>query len=241
MGVELAIASTIIGGMSQADSARSAAKAQERAAKDATGVQKYIFDQTRKDQEPWRQVGVRALGRMEDPNLMRDFTSADFQADPGFDFRMNEGMKAINNAASARGLANSGSTVKAIGRYAQDFASNEYNNVYNRFNANQDKRFNRLAAQAGIGQTATNMVGQAGQNYANSVNQNIMGAGNARSAGAVAQGNAVSNMIGTGVNMYQQNQFMNQLKNLIPQQAPSGFSVANAGGGFGSQMVPGDM
>lgn len=239
MGIEM-VAATMIGGAMQADNARSAARSQERASKDANAVQLQMFNQQRQDQEPWRQVGIRALAGLEDPSFQKDFSVIDMKSDDGFNFRMNEGVKAINNAASARGLSNSGRTLKELTRFGQDFASNEYQNAFNRFNINRDFRRNHLASMAGLGQTANAQVGQAGQNYANQASNNMLMAGNARSAGQIGAGNAISNMIGTGVNLYQQNQFMNQLKNLIPQQSPGGMSVANAGGGFGMQMVPGD-
>ena len=68
-----------------------------------------------------------------------------FQADPGYGFRLSEGMKALERSAAARGGLMSGGTGKALQRYGQDLASQEYGNAFQRF---QQAR----AARAGLGQ-----------------------------------------------------------------------------------------
>lgn len=144
-------------------------------------------------------------------DLNRKFTADDFTADPGYDFRLSEGMKGINNSAAARGGVLSGAALKAASKYNQNFASNEYSNVYNRFNTDQTNKFNRLASIAGVGQMANNQVAAAGTNMANNVSQNQLGAGNARASGYVGQSNALTGGISQAYNMYQGNQLMNRL------------------------------
>ena len=68
-----------------------------------------------------------------------------FQADPGYGFRLSEGLKALERSAAARGGLMSGGTGKALQRYGQDLASQEYGNAFRRF---QEER----AARAGLGQ-----------------------------------------------------------------------------------------
>lgn len=154
-----------------------------------------------------------------DPNgaqygsLLRNFTASDFTADPGYDFRLSEGLKGVNNSAAARGGLLSGAALKAASKYNQNFASNEYSNAYNRFQTNQTNQFNRLASIAGVGQTATNQVAAAGQNMANTVSSNQLSAGNARASGYVGGANALTSSIGQGYNMYQGNQLMGMLAN----------------------------
>lgn len=116
-------------------------------------------------------------------SLMRSFSMEDYQADPGYGFRLSEGLKAIQNSAAARGGLLSGAALKGISRYGQDLASNEYQNAYNRYQANQANQYNRLANIAGLGQTANAALQQAGQNYAS-------GAGNIamQNAGNVGTG-----------------------------------------------------
>lgn len=52
--------------------------------------------------------------------------------DPGYQFRLEEGRKALQGAAAARGSILSGGTLKALDRYNQEYASGEFGNVYNR-------------------------------------------------------------------------------------------------------------
>jgi hypothetical protein len=165
---------------------------------------------------------------------MRQFSQADFQTDPGYQFRMGEGQRGVENSAAARGGALSGAALKAITKYGQDFASNEYTNAYNRFNNNQTNQYNRLAGLAGVGQQATNQLGNAAGNYANAGSniygnlgnaqgQSAINAGNAQAAGAVGQANAFNSAIGGATNAYQQNQL---LKGIL--------GTGSSGGGMGS-------
>lgn len=125
-----------------------------------------------------------------DPEFTRNFTNEDFVKDPGYEFRMAEGQKALERSAAARGGLQSGGTLKALGRYGQDYASNEYSNAYNRFNADRDRRFNRLSSLAGGGQTASQNVGNAAQAYGQNAGNNMMGAANAAGAAGIASANA---------------------------------------------------
>ena len=52
--------------------------------------------------------------------------------DPGYKFRLSEGMKALDRQAAARGGLISGNALKATQRYGQDLASQEFGNAYNR-------------------------------------------------------------------------------------------------------------
>lgn len=128
-------------------------------------------------------------------SLMTPFGMSQFQADPGYAFRIAEGQKALERSAAAKGGLFSGATGKALSRYGQDMASQEYGNAYNRYNNDQSQQFNRLAALAGIGQTSQGQINQLGMNAANQVGQNYLGMGNAQAANAVAQGNAWGNTI----------------------------------------------
>jgi hypothetical protein len=173
-----------------------------------------------------RQRRAQANTDPEFGSLLRDFRMSDFEADPGYAFRQSEGMRGLENSAAARGGLLSGAAMKAIQRFGQDLASQEYGNAYQRFNANQTNKYNRLAGVINSGQGATNQVsnaaGQFGQQQAN----NIIGAGNAQAAGAVGSANAWNNAIGTGFNMYQSNQLMNRIQQPGTARAmPSGPTV----------------
>lgn len=212
------VGSAVVGGAVASSSASKAAKAQQAAADSASGTQLYMYEQSREDQEPWREAGRNALTQLSSGvapggDLLRNFGLSDFEKDPGYDFRMAEGMKGITNSAAARGGLLSGAALKAAGRYNQEFASNEFGNAYNRFNNNQTNKFNRLASLAGVGQQAATQIGNQGIATGNQIAQNQIGAGNARASGYIGQSNALTGAIGQGWNMYQGNQMLNTLQN----------------------------
>lgn len=106
------------------------------------------------------------------------------QNDPGYQFRLQQGLQALEQSASASGGLLSGGTAKAEQQYGQNYASNEYTNVYNRaltnYNTgiqNQTNTFNRLATLAGIGQTSTQQVAAAGQAAAGNVSSTSVNTG----------------------------------------------------------------
>lgn len=220
-GVATAIGvSTISGAAIGAAAAGNAADKQAAASQYATDLQEKMYYQNRSDNAPWNDAGNKALAGLSNPDFQKDFTAADFQKDPGYEFRMQEGQKALERSAAARGGLQSGGTMKAIGRYGQDYASNEYNNAYNRFNTDRTTRFNRLSSLAGVGQTANAQVASAGENYANQAGQNVMGSANAQGAAGMAKANAWGGAMNNGANNWMQLSMMNRM---FPSQ-DGGFS-----------------
>lgn len=187
----------LAGGIMASNATGKAADTQAGAANYATDMQKRMYDQNRTDLTPWREAGGRALSQLGDSDFQHDFTIDDFHEDPGYQFRMQEGQRALDRSAASRGRLNSGGTLIAAEQYGQNFGSNEYQNAYKRFNDDRDRRFNRLSAVAGIGQTANNQAAQSGQNYVNNAGQNAMGAANAQGAAGVAQAGIWGNTLGS--------------------------------------------
>jgi hypothetical protein len=111
----------------------------------------------------------------------------------------------------------------------QNRASQEYSNVFNRFNANRDFRRNHLGGLAGAGQTATAQVGQAGQGMANNVSELLTGIGNANAAGRIGSANAISGALQGGVNNWMQMQMMNKPSNSIPGTQVTGMGYKTYG------------
>lgn len=132
----------------------------------------------------------------------RDFSMSDFQADPGYAFRLSEGQKALDRSAAARGGLISGAALKAATRYGQDMGSQEYQNAFNRYQTERNAQLNPLQSLAGVGQTSTNTLGSAGQNYASNVGNALMNQGytqgNALIAGQQARQSTYGN-IGTAL------------------------------------------
>ncbi|MCU0949518.1 MAG: hypothetical protein MUC68_00315 [Burkholderiaceae bacterium] len=227
-----AVAGAAIGVVGGALSSSSAAKKQQQAANEANRIQWEMFQQQRADHAPWREAGQRALGGLEEfmrGDGGRRFTMADYEADPGYAFRLREGESAINRNALARGRFNSGSVLKALQGYNSDLASQEFGNAFNRWQSQNDTKFNRLGAIAGIGQTATNQTQAASINAGNAMAGNVIGVGNAAAAGRIGVGNAIMGGIGQGINWWQSQRAMNALRQ---PGAGSGY------GGWGGSYVP---
>jgi hypothetical protein len=205
-GLAIAGASSLLGGLLGSKASKDAASAQTQAAQSANDLQWKMFQEQMNAQAPYREAGTFALGQLRDllgpgGGLTGSFQPGDISNDPGYQFRLAQGQKALERSAAARGGLLSGGTAKALDRYSQGLASDEYMNAYNRWRANQGDVFNRFASLAGVGQTSVGQLGQAGQNYANMMGQNIMGAGNARAAGIVGGANAWGSALGQGSNL----------------------------------------
>ena len=135
-------------------------------------------------------------------SLMKDFGMEDFNADPGYAFRMAEGQKALERSAAARGSLLGGGQLKALTRYGQDMGSQEYGNAYNRYMNNRASKFNQLSSVAGLGQTSAGQVSNMGTQTAGMVGQNTIGAGNAQAAGTAGNANAWGNALSGGLNTW---------------------------------------
>lgn len=114
-----------------------------------------------------------------------------FQADPSYQFRLNEGQNALNRSLAAKGGLLSGSAVKAGQRYASDYASQEYGNYWN-----------RLSQLAGFGAQSTATTSAANQNTGNSMANNMFQGANARASGYAAVGKANANMLNSMANIF---------------------------------------
>lgn len=204
--------SSIIGGASQSRAARRAADAQVQSAAEASRLQREMFDRQVQLQEPFRQGGITGQNRIMEllgiggdaaagdyGRFGRDFSMADYEADPGYAFRLSEGNKALERSAAARGMVLSGPMFKGAQRFGQDLASQEYQNAFNRYQTNRSNQLNPLGTLMASGQGATNVLSGAAGQLGGQLGENAMGAGNARASGYVGSANAYANAL-QGVN-----------------------------------------
>lgn len=146
-------------------------------------------------------------------SMLRNFGAADFEKEPGYEFRMQEGARGLENSAASRGGLLSGAALKAMQRFGQDFASNEFGRASDRFNTNRafasaeyNNGFNRqqqnLNFAAGQADGAFNRFNTNQNNQFNRLSS-MTGAGqvatnNVNSAGAQNAQYQGSNLIGAG-------------------------------------------
>lgn len=168
----------------------------------SAAIQQRMAEQRTKMQE-------QQASNQSDPaygSLLRKFSAADLNDDPvyqsGLQFGLNEGTKGLNRQAAAGGNFLSGETLKALTRFGNDYGSTKANESYNRYTNDQTNAYNKLAGISDTGQTSANQIAQQGAYTANSVGNNLMGAGNARASGYLAQGNALQGGINQGISAW---------------------------------------
>ena len=134
-------------------------------------------------------------------------TAADMAADPSYQFRLKQGQDALERSGAARGVTNTGGTLKDILDYGQNAASQEYGNVYGRkrdtYDANERNRFNAYAANYGNAMNAYGMNEQNRFGAFNANEQNRAGAFNTNEANRFRD---YSTNYGNSVNAYAMNE-----------------------------------
>lgn len=154
------------------------------------------FAQTRADNQPLLDLRNGLIPRIKTlaeggPGV----SNADILNDPGYQFGMQQGQRAIQGTAAAKGGLYSGATLKALSRFGTDYATTKTNDVFNRKQTDYGNQFNRTLGAAGLGQTAVGQTQQAGQNYTNTVGNNMLDLANFQSAAGLAQSNAWGNAL----------------------------------------------
>lgn len=202
-------AAALIGGSMASKGAKSAAATSAAASDRATELQERMYEEGVARQQPYYNVGINALsqlpGRTGAMPAAFQYRPDQLTTDPGYQFRLQEGLKALERSAAARGGLMSGATGKALTRYGQEMGSQEYSNAYNRalteynaLRAREAEEYNRLAGLAGVGGTTAQQITSAGQQMASNVGNIGMGqaqiAGQARMAGASAYGRALGDI-----------------------------------------------
>lgn len=190
----LGAAGSVVGGVMEANAAERAAETQSQAAQNALQLQRDMFEYQKSLLEPYRTAGTKALERLSGAMGLGGPGSQQqmLEMDPGYGFRLGEGLKALERMQASRGNFLSGGALKAGQRFAQDTASQEY-----------DRAFGRLADIAGIGRSTGTQLGTAGTQYASSAGNIIGQEANALAAGRAARGSAYSNAIGGALGSYQ--------------------------------------
>jgi hypothetical protein len=208
---------SVVGGVLEANAAEKAAETQSQAAQNALALQREMFEYQKGLLEPYRTAGTKALERLSGAMGLGGQGSQQqmLEMDPGYGFRLGEGLKALERMQASRGNFLSGGALKAGQRFAQDTASQEYGNAYN-----------RLANIAGLGQTVGTQMGNAAAGFGTSAG-NIMGQeANALAAGRMGRASAYTGAIGGALGSFE-----NYLNRQQRQQVIDIYGRRLAGGG----------
>lgn len=195
------VGSAVVGAASSIYSSSKAADAQVSAADKAAQTQLAMYNQTRSDLAPYRQMGEDAYATLQpklkdltdgvsiDPNVLKD---SDY-----YRFAESQGLKTAQNSAAARGLGKSGAALKGATSFAEGLATGTYKDAFNMAVTNQTNTFNRLKSLIDTGQNASAQTGSLGERAAYNTGTAQMAAGNSQAAGYNAMGGAVSNAANT--------------------------------------------
>jgi len=227
MGIGTAAAvlgSAAIGAVSSSRASSKAARAQERATQEAAAVQREALARQEELSRPFRETGIEAqnaLARMAgigpdtgapDYGVFgRPFGENELVVDPGYAFRLKEGMRDLDRRLSAGGHMFSGGALKAGQQYGQELASQEYQNAFTRAMELRMQRGNALSGLYGGGLQAAIGFGQDVGQSARNVGDLMTSGGAARASGYIGQANALNQALGTGTNYLMQRDLLNRI------------------------------
>jgi len=196
MPVGAIVGSAVVGAGASIASGNKAAKAQTRAAQQAADVQERMYQQTRADLAPYRDMGTTAMGRYGDLLGMRgpDSYQAALQGytqSPFLARMVGDTVGAVDASRAARGGLFSGGTAQEIGDRAGQLYLGDFNNY-----------LSRLGGLADTGQNAAAQTGNFGANAAAGQANAYQAAGAARAQNAINTGNSINNALSQGAQLY---------------------------------------
>ena len=202
---------SLLQGKMSSDAASDAASQANAQNQRGLDLQREMFDEQKRLSEPYRQAGLTGQNRLMEMlglggdtgaagygRYAKDFGMQDFQQDPGYAFRLSEGLKQLGSQARAQGGAGGGRTMMGIQNYAQGLASQEYGNAFNRYQTNRQNQLAPLGSLMSSGQAAAvgqaAQAGQYGANASNMLSQMGVNTGGATLAGSSAYGKAIGDI-----------------------------------------------
>lgn len=226
-GLVAAGVGALAGGIISANASKSAASTEANATNNAAGLENQQWQQTQANMKPYLDLGnssisplLKAMGYNTTLNadgsysvngtdsgnpLQQTFTAptADQAAQtPGYQFTLQQGLKATQNSAAARGLGTSGAALKGASTYATGLADSTYNDVYQRalntFNTNYSSaanNVNRLQGLVSDGQNAAGQLGTTGAATTGNIANTLTSGATASAAGTVGSANALSSAL----------------------------------------------
>lgn len=163
----------------QSQAGKAGAAAQTAAAQYSTDEQRREYDQSRTDQLPFLQAGYDSLNK-ENAFLNGDWSG--FMNSPDYAYALQQGVRASDRSAAARGALGSGGHSGDLMQLGQGLALQ-----------NADNYWNKLAGRAGQGQSTAQNLGGLGANMATNIGNNAMNAANARASSYANTANAWGN------------------------------------------------
>jgi hypothetical protein len=197
-------AANIYGGYKDREALEEAAGLQSDATRAALEAQSLASAEAIERQRPYTELGAHAAGelkgRLSDNALLRNFTGEDLANEPGYQFELQEGNQAIDRAAGARGGRYSGGTLKALQRYGQGLAQQNYGEAFNRDNVSKTRQYNMLGGSVDAGQGVSSTVGGFLENRGANQARHLGTLGEVGASRTIAGNNALTRGYGNAAN-----------------------------------------
>lgn len=128
------------------------------------------------------------------PNQQYQDAFANYRNSTGYNFRVDEGARAVNSLFAGKGALNSGAAMKAFGNFGQNIASAEFGNYLGQLNGVSQQGLAAANAQAGVGTSLVNAVSNNNNAAAGALGNQAFVNGNAQSQMWGAVGNTLGNL-----------------------------------------------
>ncbi|MBI0477504.1 hypothetical protein D9601_19395 [Sphingomonas sp. MA1305] len=191
------VGAAVVGGGASIAASNKASKTARDNAASSNALQTNMYNQNKDTLQPFVDSGTKAtssinalLGQGGDTAAANAAFDA-YKGSTEYTSRFNEGQRAVTAALGGKGLLDSGAAQRAILKYGQTFASNEFGNYLGNLQTQQ---------QTGLG-AASALAGN-GQNYANAVSYNNGQAANTAANSALATGSAINGVLGSALSAY---------------------------------------
>lgn len=177
-------------------------------------------------------TGTNAGGNPLTAALTAQFqpTMDQLSATPGYQFSLNQGLKAAQNNLTAQGLGGSGQAEAGAANYAQGLASTTYNQQLQNYLAQNQQTYNMLNSLGQQGQGAATSLGNIGVGISNQTSQSETQLGNAEAAGTLGTANALSSGINGVANAASSYYSNNALLSMLGLNANASSSGSGLGG-----------
>lgn len=133
-------------------------------------------------------------------SLLKPFSQNDLNNDvvynTGLQFGLDQGNQAIDRRAAASGGWDSGATLKALAKYANDYGTTKAAGAQQRFMGDKEFTYNSLGGIANRGVQATGLASGVGTSTANNISSSLSDIGNANAAGTIGAANAYNGIFG---------------------------------------------
>jgi hypothetical protein len=144
--------------------------------------------------EPYMGAGATGVGTLTDLSRRPEFRYEDYASGPAFDFLLREGGRAIENSASARGIAQSGNTLKDLTKFGQGLAATHYQDAFDRYNQGVRNQLDIGRSLSDVGLRGTGLSTNAALDLGGQQAANTLGAGYAQASNTDSTARFLANL-----------------------------------------------